>query len=410
MKNYLKYLFRPFFHFIRSHFYAILYFYPAKKLKIIAITGTDGKTTTSCMIYHVLANSGKKVALATTVWMSLPSNLMYRNKSKMTTLPPQQMQKFMKNCLEEKVEILILECSSIALHQYRMAGMSPFVAAVTNFSQEELMYHRTIESYANAKQRILYKAKYIILPLELESWKKKGKSSSVIIYKVENIPPKTLRIVGDYNYLNASIALEVGSIFDISKKKIFKLLYSFAGVPGRLQKIKDLYNRNIYVDYAVTPAAFQAVYKSLKTKFPNKRLIHVFGATGGGRDKSKRPLLGEIASQFCDVIILTDEESYGEKICDILDQIEVGISSDFIGILLRIENREEALAKALSIAEVGDIILTTGMGGELSRNVQGITNIDSTTSRILGGGDIPWNEMQILEKLAIKIKPIINII
>ena len=134
-----KHYMRPPFHYTRSHLHATRHGYPAKKLKIIAVTGTDGKTTTCNMLYHVLKENNIKVGLASTVWFGLPSTGLYRNKTKMTSLPPAQMQKFLKKCVEEKLDYVIVEASSIALHQYRIAGMQPHIACLTNITKEEEM-------------------------------------------------------------------------------------------------------------------------------------------------------------------------------------------------------------------------------------------------------------------------------
>ena len=141
------------------------------------------------------------------------------------------------------------------------------------------------------------------------------------------------------------------------------------------------------------------MHQSIKNEYPDGKFIHVFGSTGGGRDVEKRPVKGAIAAQHCDTIILTDEESYGEPVSEILDQIEIGIPVDYEGEVLRIEDRREALKTALEIAGKGDVVLATGMGGELTRNVAGDGESDSTTTTKLGGRDIPWEEEKILEEL-----------
>ncbi len=396
----IKHHLRPAFHSARSHYYAVLHGYPAKDLKIIAVTGTDGKTTTCNMIYHVLKESGVKVALASTVWFATPKKGQYRNKTKMTSLPPRSMQKFLKECREEKVEYVIVEASSIALHQKRIAGMRPSIACLTNITREELAYHRTMEHYEECKRKIMWGAEFAVLPSAFAHWE--NGVTKVHYYHSENIPANTLQMEGSYNYENAAVVFEVGRILKISEEKILNGLKTFQGIVGRMQRVPDTKGRHIFVDYALTPGAFEAIYDSTRKNYPEGKIIHVFGSAGGGRDTEKRPILGEIASRYADTIILTDDESYGEPLDQILDMIESGIPDTFNGEVVRIENRMDAFKKALEIAKEGDVVLATGMGGEMSRNVVEGDGVDSLTTAKLKGQDISWEEEKILAELAKK--------
>ena len=152
--SYLKHLLRPFFHFFRSHFFALMAGYPARKLQIIAVTGTDGKTTTCAMLYQMLTDQNLRVGLATTVLIASPGEQPVRNTTKITSLPPWTIQSFFKQCAKGKADIVIIEASSVALHQYRMAGMRPYIAAVTNITREEQAYHRNMKHYEKCKRMI----------------------------------------------------------------------------------------------------------------------------------------------------------------------------------------------------------------------------------------------------------------
>ena len=397
--NTTKHYLRSPYHTTKSHIHAIKHGYPAQSLKIIAVTGTDGKTTTATMIFHMLKSQGLRVGLASTVYFSLPSKGLYRNKTKMTSLPPAEAQNFFKDCIKEDLDYVVVEASSVALHQQRFAGMSPFIACLTNITREELAYHRTMKHYEKSKRRIMYRANHAVLPPNFKHWK--NGDTQISHYDRDNIPMGTLQIEGDYNYDNAAIAYEVGKLLEIKDIDILRSLESYEGVVGRMERVEDPEGRHVFVDYAVTPAAFEAVYKSLKRNYPQGKLIHVFGATGGGRDAEKRPLLGKLASEYCDTIILTDEESYGEPVTDILDQIELGIIDTFEGKVLRIEDRMKALEKAIEISGKGDILLATGMGGELSRNTSGEGDSVASTTKKMGGVDIPWEEEKILADLVL---------
>lgn len=393
----LKHYLRPPFHYGRSHMHATIHGYPARKLKIIAVTGTDGKTTTCNMIYHVLKECGLKVGLASTVWFALPSKGLYRNKTKMTSLPPGEMQKFLKKCVSEDIDYVVVEASSIALHQYRIAGMKPFIACLTNITREEQVYHRTMVHYEKSKRKILEGSEYAVLPENFAHWE--NANIKTTYWYRRNIPANTLQVEGDYNYNNAAITYEVGKIVGLKEAEIIKALGTFKGVVGRMQRVPDTKGRHIFVDYALTPGAFEAIYSSMSQEYPESHIIHVFGSAGGGRDKEKRPILGSIAAKYAHAIILTDDESYGEPTEEIIDMIADGIPENYEGEVMKILDRTEALKMALSIAQNEDVVLATGMGGEMSRNVVEGDSIDSLTTAKLQGKDIPWEEEKILEAL-----------
>ena len=399
--NTIKKILRPSFHFLRSYLYAILAGMPAKKLQIIAITGTDGKTSTCMMTYKMLVDRGLKVGLATTVWMAYPGEEVTRNISKMSSIPPRKMQSFFRSCVKKKADLVVVEASSIGLHQYRMAGMRPFVAAVTNITREELAYHGDMKHYERAKKKIIKRAEHVVIPMSLRHWK--NEKQDFVFYDKTNIPAGILKVAGDFNYENAAIVYEIAKFLRIKEANLFDSLANYEWVTGRMQKIPDESGRNIYVDYAVTPAAFEAVHQSIQDLHPNARVIHVFWATGWGRDAEKRPLNGWVASKYAHSVILTDEESYGEPVEDIIADIASGIPEDTRANIHKIPDRLEAIKHALILAEKGDAILITGMWGEMTRNVSGEGDSESQTTKKMWGKDIEWEEEKIVEQLASEI-------
>jgi len=199
-----------------------------------------------------------------------------------------------------------------------------------------------------------------------------------------------LNIPGLFNIENALAALGVARLLEIDFAVAKEALESVTGVSGRMELVPNHMNADILIDYAVTPDAFEKLYASiLPLKIPGSKIIHVFGACGE-RDRGKRPQMGEIASSYADIIILTNEDPFFENPEQIIDDIEKGVTKKKDKNYFRIFDRREAIRKALSLAEIGDIVLITGKGAEVTM--------------ALGAERVSWSERQVIEEELEKIR------
>jgi len=382
-----------------------MYWFPARKLKIIGVTGTDGKTTTASLIYHILETAGYRTALISSVGAKI------HNKSSDTgfhvTTPGRfELQSYLKKSRREGVEYVVLEITSHALDQYRAFGIPIEVGVLTNVSNEHLDYHKTYEKYVSAKLKLLKNAKVAVINKDDKSYqlvKDPLTNKKVITYGLGkdavvnpyNFSFKT-NLIGKFNMYNCLAAISALQQMNISDEDIRKGILSFTLPAGRQEII---YNKEFTVinDFAHTPNSFLSVIPEIR-KITKRKLIHVFGAAGK-RDSYKRPEMGKISSQNSDVIILTAEDPRGESVQEINQEIISGITDPKFGILnhealknsevymdeknkyiISIPDRKEAINFAIVIAEKGDVILLTGKGHEKSINY--------------GQGEEPWNENQ----------------
>lgn len=418
--HYIKQLFpqtlKNFYHLLKAIFANIRFGFPSRKLKVIGITGTNGKTTTTQMVTKILEEAGKKVAMASTINFRINGQEEI-NRTKFTTLSAYSVQKFIKRAAQADCEYLVLETSSHALDQYRVWGIKYACALITNVTREHLDYHKTMEKYREAKKRIFKSVETAIVNLDMENpeeyldyakGKKIGYSLKVSqdekvdeLIAAKNLElgiekskfevgkqKYLLKLIGDFNVENALAAIAVGINEGISEEVIAAVISKIEGVPGRLEKIPNDKNLNIIVDFALTPDALKRLYQLIqKVNVAKGRIIAVFGSCGE-RDRGKRPIMGEIVSNYADYIILTNDEPYHEDPKQIIEEIAAGIKNKEEGNnYWKIPDRRSAIGKALEIAKSNDIILVTGMGAE--------------DTMAIGDKRIPWSDREvILEELA----------
>jgi UDP-N-acetylmuramoyl-L-alanyl-D-glutamate--2,6-diaminopimelate ligase len=388
----------------------VWYGFPSKKLKIIGVTGTDGKTTTTQLITRIFEEAGHKVAMASTINFKI-GDKEWVNTSKHTTLGSFATQKFLKQAAEEKCDIVILEVASHALDQYRVWGIGYAVAVITNVTREHLDYHRTMDRYRRAKRRLFDYAKVAVVNLDMENPDQflRGKYEKKITYSVRETSAQVLAhnihlqldtstfevdnqlfelaIPGMFNIENALAAISVGISQGIDLAVMAQALKKVTGVSGRMEKIANVQGIEILIDYAVTPNALEKLYDLVSQMKPKKdsKIIAVFGACGE-RDRGKRPIMGEIVSSYADVVILTNEDPYHENPHRIVNEIAKGITGKKRGKnYFHIMNRRKAIARALKLAQEGDIIVITGKGAE--------------EIMVIGEQRIPWNDKRAIEEL-----------
>jgi UDP-N-acetylmuramoyl-L-alanyl-D-glutamate--2,6-diaminopimelate ligase len=386
--------------------------FPSRKIKVIGVTGTNGKTTTVQMITRILEESSAKVAMASTINFKLGEKE-WVNKTKFTTLSPFAVQKFIRQAVDAKCDYLVLETSSHSLDQYRVWGVKYQTAVITNVTREHLDYHQTMEKYRQAKLKLFEKAKVAIVNLDMENpeeflqyennkqigYTTKNKDNKrVEIIQAENIELKNeyskfeiknvefkILLPGLFNIENALAAISVGLSENISLEIMAKALEKIQGVPGRMEYVPNDKGLNIIVDYAVTPDSLEKLYALLKETNVNKgKIISVFGSCGE-RDRGKRPLMGEIVARYADYVIVTNEDPYHEDPQRIIDEVADGVRDKEEGKnFWKIMDRREAIQKALQIAKPGDFVIVTGKGAEETMAV--------------GKQRIPWNDKLIIQE------------
>jgi len=423
-------LIRRAWHFKKGLLAAMLYGFPGKKMVCIGVTGTNGKTTTTHMIEHVLHSAGKKVAMMSTAEFSIDGKH-WVNESKKTTLSPFQTQKFLKQCLKANMDYVVIESSSHALHQFRLWGIPFCVGVMTNLTHEHLDYHGNMQKYAAAK-RMLFEIvaasskkkmskrmrqiahqktsvlnagdeyyplfKQVEVPVQVSYGietgdlqavdienHKAGSKFALILKPSKLTQVIELKLTGSFNIENALAATGAALACDLEWDAIKKGLESFESVPGRMERIKSPKGFEVMVDFALTPDALQRLYSELKENTTG-RLIGLIGSCGD-RDKEKRPEMGKIVASHCDLTIVTDEEPYTENPMDIMQAILKGaeevktLGED----LLLIEDRKKAMEYAIKNAKKGDVIVVTGMG--------------SFQTRTMNDGPMEWDEREVAREL-----------
>lgn len=374
----------------------IFYGFPSRKLTIIGISGTDGKTTTTHLIFHVLKSIKKDVYMTSSI--STPG-------LHTTTPNAFTIQKVLNKAVKNNIKYFIIETTSHALDQNRLWGIKFDVAAITNITFEHLDYHRNYVNYLKTKSKLLLKSNIAIINQDDQSFEMlndylKKKNKKFLTYSLKNKANYTfdankeiklqLPLFNKYNYLTAYSILKN---LDVSEIDIIKGFKNFNLPNGRFEKIYDK-NYKVYIDFAHTPNAFKGLLKELD-KLKTNRLIHVFGSAGW-RDNQKRSLMGKISSDFSDVIILTEEDFRTEDLNKINADIKSGINGDFTeikedslnikskNVFTQINDRETAIKKAISVAGSGDILVFTGKGHE--------------KSLARGNKEFSWNEKDVINK------------
>jgi len=415
MKSLVPQKIKNLYHFFVAAFANFIFGFPSKSVKVIGVTGTNGKTTTVQMITKILEEAGHRVAMASTINFKLGEEE-WVNKTKFTTLSSFQVQKFLKQALEARCGFVVLETSSHSLDQHRVGGVEYDTAVITNVTREHLDYHKTMKKYRKAKRKLFRKVRAAIVNLDMEEpleylscsaeekygYTLRVDSQSVCqnmeLVRAENVKlgvhgsnffvGKTefkLDLPGEFNIENALAAICVGLTQGITLRKMSEALEKIKLVPGRMDRVHNRKGLEIIVDYAVTPDSLEKLYTLIeKIKKPGAKVISVFGSCGE-RDRGKRPIMGEIVDKYADYIILTNEDPYFEDPWQIIDEVAAGIKNKKKDkTFWRIMDRREAIKKALALAEKGDIIIVTGKGAEETMAVR--------------EERIPWNDKKVIQE------------
>jgi len=374
--------------------------YPAKQLKIITITGTDGKTTSSTLLYHTLKTAGKRVALLSTVAAYIDDETIDTGFH-VTSPDPAQLHGILRKMVDRGIEYVVLEVTSHGAYQYRNWGIHPIIAGLTNITHEHLDYHITYKNYLEAKASILTSAELAIindddgsapmLKRHLRTVHQRFDTYSLqdsIYYKV-NEAIKT-RFVEAYNHSNARLVYAISQQLGVTNADFIKAIRSFAGIPGRMEEIVHTPFR-VIVDFAHTPQALQSALQALRQQLPNKqaKLIAVFGCAGL-RDTTKRPVMGRIGSELADIAIFTAEDPRTEDVWSIIRQMKEQLTAHHDKIV-SIANRGDAIRFALTqVAKKGDIVGIFGKGHE--------------QSMCYGTTEYPWDDRQAVRDIVKSMK------
>ena len=382
-------------HFFLSLFWVLYNGYPARKLVVVGVTGTDGKTTTCALIYEMLKAGGIRAGLITTIGSKYLGNsgkeVAMDTGLHVTTPEARVLQPILKTMLNEGVTHVVLEATAHGLDQHRLLGSNIKIGVFTNLSHEHLNDFVTMERYAKAKLKMFRAAEELILnkdDLWYEFFKTQNSSrdAKIISYSKSDMRDESIPnpLKGEYNKYNIAGACAVATLFKIPDQTIKRAVENFKGVAGRREEVENKLGLKIFVDFAHTPNGIESILKQLRTETSGK-LILVFGSTGG-RDKDKRPVMGKIASKIADIVIITSDDTRHESQDDIAKQIISGIENHEEKIKnksLIVENdRKRAIELAVNIAHTGDTILIAGKGHEKTINLDGVEH--------------PWSDVTVV--------------
>ena len=454
MKSLFPQSFKNIYHLGQAILANIFFGFPGRKIRVIGVTGTNGKTTTVQMVAKILEAGGNKVALASTINFRI-GDKEWVNATKMTTLSSFRVQRFLYQAVKQGCSWAVLEVSSHSLDQNRVWGIPFEIAIITNITREHLDYHETMEKYRKAKLGLFERTRTAVINLDISDSEeflnenldkayfytasdKESKIKIMVVrardiqlssdgssFKVKNEEWEEefkLNIPGKFNVENALSAICVGISQNIRIGDIAKALESIKVVPGRMEKIPNDLGIDIIVDYAVTPDSLEKLYEYLSgIKKEGSNIISVFGSCGE-RDRGKRPIMGRVVSKSADFVIITNEDPYGENPVEIINQVFSGvvgvevkgelpnfqfpisnfqtISNDKISNDKKVEgknawrifDRREAIKQALSLAKPGDMVIITGKGAEEIMAV--------------GKERIPWNDKKVILEEIEKINPV----
>lgn len=410
---------RLFYHKIVAIVSAVIYGFPSRHLKVICVTGTNGKTTTVNLIARVLEEAGFKVGMMSTINFQVGAKK-WVNDTKQTTQGRFLLQKLLREMAKASCQYAVIETSSHAMTQFRLWGVNVDTAVLTNISADHIEYHGSFDKYLHAKgmlfrmlNRLPRKAgvpKISVLNRDelnfsyfdqffadrkLTYGVGKGTLNATDIQMTPegslftlNVPNDKvqvlLKIPGRFNVYNALAAATVAISENVPLAKIRKALEKAMGVDGRFESIQEGQPEHVIVDYGHTPDALEKLF-SLYRELTKGRLFAVFGATGGGRDKGKRPIMGQIADKYADFIVLTDDDPYSEDEWDIIEMVSAGIKRKEGKNFWKVPNRREAIRLALTLSGKDDTVVIAGKGCEPIQMVHGERR--------------PWDDRKVVREL-----------
>jgi len=377
-----------------GHLASAFYDHPSGEIKVIGITGTNGKTTVSSLLHELFTSLGEHCGLLSTVEYIVGTE---RRTSTHTTPDAIRLQQMLREMVEDGCSYCFMEVSSHAIHQHRIAGLKFEGAVFTNISHDHLDYHKTFKEYLYTKKRLFDE-------LPIESWAlvnkddkngsvmSQGSKASVYRYALKrsadfkarilehdfggmllhiNESEAWFKLVGEFNAYNLLAVYGTAFLCEFDSDEIITQMTRLESVQGRFQYMRSPENVIGIVDYAHTPDALENVLSTINNiRSKNEELITVVGC-GGDRDREKRPLMAKVACKLSTRVILTSDNPRNEDPNDILQEMQKGVEPQHFKKTLTIEDRENAIRTAISLANPGDIILIAGKGHETYQEIKG---------------------------------------
>ena len=367
---------------------------PSSKLKLVGITGTNGKTTVATLLYELFLKANKKVGLLSTVKVMVNANAY---KATHTTPDSIAINKHLANMVAEGVEYCFMEASSHGIHQKRSEGLTFTGGIFTNLSHDHLDYHKTFAEYRDVKKSFfdqLSKGAFALTNADDKNglYMLQNTKASKSTYALKSYADSKVKIlekqfsgtllsingtevwtklIGEFNAYNLLAIATTAGLLGLDKIEVLTIISRLESVSGRFEYVVSDQQVTGIVDYAHTPDALKNVLKTINDiRTGNETVITVVGC-GGDRDRTKRPKMGNIASEFSNQVIFTSDNPRSEDPKDILDEIEKGVSPENFKKTLTIIDRKQAIKTACKLANQGDIILVAGKGHENYQEIKG---------------------------------------
>ncbi len=399
-----------------SYIAAAFYGNPAQQLKMVGVTGTKGKTTSSFLIKSILEAAGHKVGLIGTVCSMIGDREVPAN---LTTPDPIDFQSLLRQMADEGMEYVVMEVSAHALALKKLEGMVFEVAGFTNLSQDHLDFFHSMDAYLETKltlftremcrqavvnvddERVALAFRELSIPVTTAGIRRpadvyandieigeRGLSYRLTFHK-RAATEVNLRMAGIFNVYNSLMAATMCDALGIGIKAIKKGLEAVKSVPGRIELLETETPYRVILDYAHSPDALENILNTVRQTTKSGRVIVLFGC-GGDRDHDKRPIMGEIGGRLADFSILTSDNPRSEDPNQILEEIEKGIQKVAGAKYIVIENRRKAIAHALEMARPGDVVVLAGKGHETYQEIKGVKH--------------PFDEKVVVRELLEKIQ------
>lgn len=370
---------QPAYHYTLALLGAIIYRFPSRHIKVLAITGTKGKTSTTEIVNAILEEAGYKTAVAGTLRFKVDQEE-ERNLYKMTIPGRFFLQKFLRRAVVAGCDWAIIEMTSEGARQYRHKWVNLDALIFTNLSPEHIESHGSFENYLDAKLSIAralgsslkrpriivanadneYAGQFLAVPADIKTTYTLNDAKPYTLEKDAMTftftgSPLSTHLSGAFNLSNILASVTFARTINITPEVIRRALEKFRGIRGRVEHVDAGQDFDVIVDYAHTADSLEKVYEV----FQDSRTICVLGGTGGGRDAWKRPAMGAIAGAHCDEVILTNEDPYDEDPMKIIEEIKAGVKDSEAEVVL---DRRAAIALALKKAHIGDAVIITGKG------------------------------------------------
>ncbi len=391
---------------------ALRYGFPARSLTVIGITGTDGKTTTVGMLAQILSACGKRVGAASTAFLQI-NDLREENATHLTSISPFTLQKFLRKLVRMQCKFAVIEMSSHGLVQGRTDWTFPSIAGITNTALEHLDYHGTMEQYRKDKGILFMMLRgngTKVLNADDESYEQyrsirsketitfgdtesdlfvseiaaDATGSSAKLHANDGIFALKLNIPGTYNLQNALCAIGCAQAAGIATADAAMALATFCAIPGRMERIDEGQEFSVFVDFAVSPQSYEKTLQALRAMVGGNQRVLVLCGSCGNRMREKRPEIGRICSTLADVVVVTEDETYGEDPKIPWEEVWSGIDQTACE-AHKVFDRKEAITFLLAQAMPGDAVVLCGMGPF------------STFTKL--EGRIPWDEREIAREI-----------